>query len=162
MALKRAVPEGRMPSLENLSIRHISLRGFGEHLVNTIQQPTIKVVDLVNTNLGSEDGKHFVERIDEGKLNHVETLTLLKNPELWSISSRLKPACYNDINLEMDLPQTSGPQFDFSTIGNLVSTFLNSVTQPKPEEQIEDCRQNVGLSHGEPKSTEYVNDLDLD
>ena len=163
MALKQAVTEGRMPSLENLSIRHISLRGFWEHLVNTIQQPTIKVVDLVYTNLGSEDGKHFVERIDEGKLNHVETLTLLKNPELWSISQQLKPACYDhDINLEMDLPEASGPQFDFSTIGNLVSTFLNSVRQPKPEEQIEDCRQNVGLSHGEPKRTEYVDDLDLD
>ena len=93
IALKRAVTEGRMPSLENLSIRHISLRGFGEHLVNTVKQPTVKIVDLVNANLGSEDGQHFERSIAEGKLNHVETLTLLKNPELSSISQQLKPAC---------------------------------------------------------------------
>ena len=193
MALKRAVTEGRMPSLENLSIRHISLRGFGEHLVDTIQQPTVKIVDLVNANLGSEDGQHFAKRIDEGKLNHVETLTLLKNPELSSISQQLKPACYDhDINLEMDLPEggpnvglilatgsskaeqtetthlenpaneARGPQFDFSTIGNLVSTFLNSVRQPNPEEQIEDSLQNIEMSDGDPKRTDYVDDLDLD
>ena len=193
ITLKRAVTERRMPSLENLSIRHISLRGFGEHLVDIVQQPTVKIVDLVNVNLGSEDGQHFVQRIAEGKLNHVETLTLLKNPELSSISQQLKPACYDhDMNLEMDLPEAGpnvgltlatgsskteqtktthlenpaseapGLQFDFSTIGNLVSTFLNSVRQPNPEEQREDSLQNVGMSDGEPKRTDYVDDLDLD
>ena len=181
-----------MPNLENLSIRHISLRGFGEHLVDAIQQPAVKIVDLVNANLGSEDGQHFAKCIDEGKLNHVETLTLLKNPELSSISQQLKPACYDhDINLEMDLPEggpnvgltlatgsskaeqtetthlenpvneAPGPQFDFSTIGNFVSTFLYSVRQPYPEEQREDSLQNVEMSDGEPKRADYVDDLDL-
>ena len=110
VALKRAVTEGRMPKLENLSIRHISLRGLGEHLVDTVQQTTIKVVDLINSSLGSEDGQQFVKLITEGKLDHLETLTLLKNPELSSVSQQLKPACYDhDINIEMDLPE-EGPK----------------------------------------------------
>ena len=50
--------------------------------------------------------------------------------------------------------EAPGLQVDFSTIGNLVSTFLNSVRQPNPEEQ----KQNVGLSD----SDDYVDDLDLD
>ena len=137
---------------------------------------------------GQKMVKHFAKCIDEGKLNHVETLTLLKNPELASISQQLKPACYDhDIILETDLPEggpnmgltlatgsstaqqteraqpenpankAPGPQIDFS-IGNLVSTFLNAVRQPNLEEQ----KQNVGLSDGERKCTDYVDDLDLD
>ena len=54
--------------------------------------------------------------------------------------------------------EAPGLPFDFSTIGNLVSTFLNSVRQPNPEEQ----KQNVGLSDGERKRDDYVDDLDLD
>ena len=54
--------------------------------------------------------------------------------------------------------EAPGLQFDFSAIGNLVSTFLNSVRQPNPEEQ----KQNVGLSDNERKRDDYVDDLDLD
>ena len=64
-------------------------------------------------------------------------------------------------HLENPANEAPGPQFDFSTIGNFVSTFLYSVRQPYPEEQREDSLQNVEMSHGEPKRADYVDDLDF-
>ena len=110
MALKRAVTEGRIPNLENLSIRHISLRGFGENLADIVQQSTIKVVDLVNTNLSSEDGQHFLRSIVAEKMKKPKILNFLKNPELSSISQQLKSTCYDHgIEIEMDLRDGMGP-----------------------------------------------------
>ena len=65
-------------------------------------------------------------------------------------------------HLENPTSEAPGLQFDLSAIGNLVSTFLDSVRQPNPEEQTEDSLQNVEMSHGESKRTDYVDDLDLD
>ena len=59
------------------------------------------------------------------------------------------------VDLETPSHEAPQPQFDFSQIRNLASTFMNPANQPKPQETKEDSEQNN-------RGQELDDDLDLD
>ena len=93
-ALQNALGTGRMPQLEQLSIRFGHLRGFGQQLAGILKHPPIRNVELRGTNLSLNDGRILLRCIQNGEFfNHIFNLNLQNNEELGSIVQELQKAC---------------------------------------------------------------------
>ena len=103
-----AVDTGRMPLLEELNIRFGNLKGLGQQLSGILTHPTMRFAELIGVNLGPDDGRILLERIQESHMDHIYNLNLHSNDGLGSTTQELQQACrQHRINLQVSPPQSS-------------------------------------------------------
>ena len=88
-----AVIEGGMPRLQHLCIRFGDLGGYGAYLVGIMKRTSLKTVDFTDTSLTEADGKVLLKALQGGSLGHIQSLTLLQNPELVPLVEELESVC---------------------------------------------------------------------
>ena len=167
-SLVKAV-SGRMPKLDELSIRGSSLRGYGSELAKIPKTESLSSVELVATQLSVEDGNILLSSIQEGHLDHLVFLNLLENNELNPLSYKLKAACENSkISLEFNpaprqagsdvastmatfIPETSeGTTMD---IGSLLTPFLSLAGQQPHSQSSKRSTDAEATEKGSPETT---------
>ena len=105
-SLLDAVRSGRMPVLEELSIRDCCLKGCGPELVEIIKSKSFRTAQFVGTTLNTEDGQIFLKNIQDGNLNHLELLNLLDNEKISLLKNDFELSCHHhEISLEMNASQ---------------------------------------------------------
>ncbi len=109
-SLHEAVSQGHMPLLENICIRFGDLGGHGSKILDIIQKPTIRTVDLMDTSLTKSDGQLLLAALDAGKLNHVQSLNLLHNPGLNDLVPEVQAAANRwQIGVQSSPSTAAGP-----------------------------------------------------
>ena len=105
-----ALTAERMPRLEELNIRFGNLKGHGQLLAGILTHPTLRFVELIGVNLGPDDGRILLERIQDGRLDHIYNLNLHGNEGLGSTAQVLQQTCrQHRINVQVSPPQSSAP-----------------------------------------------------
>ena len=105
-SLHTAVIEGGMPRLQHLCIRFGDLGGYGAYLVDIMKRTSMKTVDCTDISLTEADGKVLLKALQGGSLGHIQSLTLLQNPELVPLVEELESVCKRQ---HIDLQSTNLP-----------------------------------------------------
>ena len=125
--LTSATRTGRMPKLEMLSIRMARFRDIGQHLVEILKHPPLRIVEVCGAYLTLKDGEILLHSIQEGHLDHIFSLNLQENEELGSIAEELQKACMlHQINIEV--PPV--PVRENGFLPTIPEALLTMLTQP--------------------------------
>ena len=134
-------PENNANALVDAMSSMVNLECFGMYrcrsvfpgplVVELLQQSKLRYAMLVDCNLSADDGELILESIQDGKLDHIDSLRLFGHSELRGQEQRFTQLCREHFIGHQISAET---RFDISTI-------FQSTSQRDQQEQIEDYQQ---------------------
>ena len=82
-----------MLNLQYLGMCHCRTTSLGTLMAELLHQSTLRSVILVDCNLSADDGELILESIQDGKLDHIESLRLFGHNELREQEQRFMELC---------------------------------------------------------------------
>ena len=136
-----AAPENNANALVDAMSSMVNLEYFGMYrcrsvflgplVVELLQQSKLRYAMLVDCNLSADDGELILESIQDGKLDHIDSLRLFGHSELRGQEQRFTQLCREHVIEHQISAET---RFDISTI-------FKSASQRDQQEQIADYQQ---------------------